>query len=656
MDLTVIIPTRNRNARLVECVHALEHNDVDIVVVDDASEERVVLPSNIARVTRHNRRRGRSACINTGLKAAVHDAILIIDDDIYAAPDMVVRLMDEFSAQQNLKFGVTARVTWDPDVPLSLTMKWMEGVNKFHSPMLLSKSFVLENGGYDENFTRRLEDTELQLRLRERGLEMRRLESAVGFQHSVLKVRDLVDREFMKGVSAVFLHAKFPQFMPQADDMDMLLKNEGQAADAAAAVDEIVLMEQSGPCELPAGIPDLFVHVCRHYFLHGIFEGLKDIGGTKPRRNSSSTIAIYRQASHLEKIGEFDEARRLFRLVRHRPDEQYWDGAEYHAGCIEMALGNPEAAHAHFSECLRLNPAHNKARRALYKPAHFREVESNVFERIEAAVPTKVLFILFADLGHVVQAFPALAALRKKFACELAWLTSPEYAGLARASRMAKVHETKSRGIVPWDWIHDQGFSHVFFPEPGANHEEWEESGLHATDFIAKKCSVDLETRRSQIEPAQEAVSAAEEFLREHGLKRNAFITASHGTSEGRHWPNSNLMKLAQRTDFPIVVFGTKTDPEISCTIACLDKPLEVIAVLIGWSCFYLGPAYGTSWLATATDTPMGIFFDPQEHNCHGGDFRETRPGEEKGIQEWSIYTNLRTVLDHIESREVLPQ
>src|SRR5262245_8731019 len=163
MGLSIIVPTRDRNHRVTECVHALEHNEAEIIVVDDASEEPVELPGSRARIIRHTRRRGRSACINTGLNAASHDAVLIIDDDIYAAPDLVVRLIDEFSARKNPKLGLTARVTWDPDVPLTLTMRWMETVHKFPSPMLLSKSFILENGGYDENFTRRLEDTELQL-------------------------------------------------------------------------------------------------------------------------------------------------------------------------------------------------------------------------------------------------------------------------------------------------------------------------------------------------------------------------------------------------------------------------------------------------------------------------------------------------------------
>jgi TolA-binding protein len=558
---------------------------------------------------------------------------------------MVVRLFDDFSTQNNQKLGVAPRVTWDPDVPMTLTMKWMEGAHKFPSPMLLSRAFLLEHGGYDENFTRRLEDTELQLRLKKHGFELRQMESAVAFQNNVVKIRDLVEREFMEGVAAVSLHAKFPQFTPQVDDMDLLIKNEGQAADASAAVDEIALLEQSGPSELPSGVSDLYVHVCRHYFLHGIFEGLRDIGGTRPRRNSSSTVAIYREASRLEEMEEFDEARRLFRLVLHRPDEQYWDGAEYHIGCIEMALGNPEAAHAHFSECLRLNPAHNKARRALYKPAHYREVEPNVFELIEPAAQSKVLFILFGDLGHVVKAIPVVASLKKRFQSEIAWLTAPEYAALARASSTGDVHETRSRGIIPWDWIYEHRFTHVFFPEPGANHEEWEQSGLHAGAFIARKCAVDLTMRRLEIQATQDSIGQAEEFLKEHGLARGGFFTAAQGDADGRHWPNSNLMKLSQQAALPIVVFRKKEDSEILSTIGCIDKPLEVIALIIAWSCFYIGPAYGVSWMATTTDTPMGVFFDPQDESSRRRDFSET-----KQIEEWSIYTSLRTVLDHIES------
>jgi hypothetical protein len=74
-----------------------------------------------------------------------------------------------------------------------------------------------------------------------------------------------------------------------------------------------------------------------------------------------------------------------------------------------------------------------------------------------------------------------------------------------------------------------------------------------------------------------------------------------------------------------------------------------VINVLIRSSVFYLGPAYGTSWLAAATDTPMAVFFDPHESGSQTS-FRNLLGREKNNISEWSIYTNVRAVLDHIES------
>jgi len=648
MDLTIVIPTRNRHGRLIDCVYALAHNHADILVVDDASEGPVVLPPGEARVIRHIRRLGRSAAINTGIEAARHDAVLVIDDDIYAAPDMVARLMKEFTAHKNPKLALTARVAWDPDVERTLTMSWMEAAGKFTCPILMSRSFLMQHGGFDENFAGRLEATELGLRLNRHGFEMRRLDAATAFQHRVVTVRNLIDREFNDGASAVFLHAKYPQFMPEIDDTDLLLQNEARGRDASNAVDELTVLENAGPPDTNA-VADLYTSVCRHYFLRGVFNCLRDIGGVKARRKASSTLAIYKQASHLEETGELDEARRLFRLVRDRTDQKYWDGAEYHLGCIEMALRNPDAAHNHFIECLTLNPAHSNARRVLFAPAGYREVEPNVFTRIESLSRTKILFIVFGDLGHVVNAFPVVAALGRKFKCETAWLTSAEYAELARASLISEVHRMKSRSAIPWSWIYEQGFTHVFFPEPGANLDEFERSGLHPTQFMARKCGVQLHTPRPELDIAAGAVSEAEAFLREYRFQRDFFITVSHGDGSTRHWPKSNLGKMSRQTGLPVIVLGNAGDVDIPGTLACPDMSLEATAVLIGWSSFYLGPAGGLSWLATATDTPMGVFFDPHDDQEAGRFLRESR-GDERLTQEWSIYTNLRTVVDYIES------
>ena len=122
MKLTIIIPTCNRNNSVVESVLSLEHNNAEIIVIDDASEQPVVLPANTARVMRLDRHRGRSAAINTGLRDAAHDVVLIMNDDIFAAPDMVMRLLQAFAAENNPRLGFRPHVRWDPDVPLTLTM------------------------------------------------------------------------------------------------------------------------------------------------------------------------------------------------------------------------------------------------------------------------------------------------------------------------------------------------------------------------------------------------------------------------------------------------------------------------------------------------------------------------------------------------------
>src|SRR5437016_4556156 len=77
MDLSIIIPTYNRNSHLAECLQSLEHNDVEFIVIDDGSPNSVAVPPNV-RLLRHDRNRGRAAAVNTGLKAASHNVVLIV--------------------------------------------------------------------------------------------------------------------------------------------------------------------------------------------------------------------------------------------------------------------------------------------------------------------------------------------------------------------------------------------------------------------------------------------------------------------------------------------------------------------------------------------------------------------------------------------------
>ena len=380
MDLSIIIRTHNRNQKIAECLEALGHNDAEIIVVDDGSTTPVVIPSAV-RGIRHDRNRGRAASLNAGLRAASHDVVLIIDDDIYASPDMIVRMVDEFVVWNNPKLALVGRVVWDPEVRLTPTMRWMEEFGPFRDiaanrsgllsnlttvNTILWRPFVLEHGGFDENFIHSgLEDVELGLRLRKQGQETRLLASAVGYHNQTLRVQDLVTRELAEGRSAVYLHTKFPEFIPQVSDVENLMRNVEREKEVSAAVEELTLLEMSDSSRVPSGAADLFMLIYRHYFLQGIVNGLATLGPARQAQSNNTTLALYNEASRLESMGESSEARRLFRLVRARNDAEYWAGAEYHLGVIETAVGNIQAARFHFENCLTLDPDHGKAREAM---------------------------------------------------------------------------------------------------------------------------------------------------------------------------------------------------------------------------------------------------------------------------------------------------
>ena len=665
MKLSIVIPTYNRNDVLGECLSSLEPNQAEIIVVDDGSPVPVQAPSYV-RVLRHDRNRGRAAACNTGLRAASNDLVLIIDDDIYAAPDMVAHMAGEFAIMNNPKLALIGRVVWDPEVPSTLTMRWLEDFGPFHDisekysgPVsnlstgntLLWKPFVLEHGGFDEGFTHYgLEDVELGLRLKQHGLQIRLIAQAVGYHHKVMRVGDLVRRELAEGQSAVYLFSKFPEYLPQVGDLDLLVRNEGKAHEAESAVAEIELLEDSDTHTLPVGAVDLFGTIYRHYFLSGMLKGLKETGAVRRQRRDNHTLAFYNQASHLESIGELDEAKRLFQLVLNRKETEYWAGAEYHMGSILTALGQPDAGREHLLECLRLNPGHRKAREALKMPGLFTEVSPNVFERIGEIGRPKIMFVLFGALGDVINGFPVVAALRDKYPSSvIAWMTLPEFAPLALASFADVVHERTPRGIVPWDWIHAEGFTHIYYPEGNANHDEWEQSGKHMIDFMAGKCGVELESHRAWLEPGPEALFEAERFLAEYGLSRKQFISASHVGISSRYWPHSCLATAINELEVPVVLFGAKDDPIIPGTIPCFGKSLRMVAALIRWSAFYAGPDSGVSWIATTTNTPMGVFMDPARQRRFNVGFRDVLQNDKEDIQEWDINTRPDAVISHIK-------
>ena len=667
MELSIIIPTYNRNSPLAECLQSLEHNDVEFIVVDDGSPTPVQAAPNV-RILRHESHRGRAAAVNTGLRAATHNMTLIIDDDIYAAPDMVARLVDEFAVWNNPKLALVGRVVCDPELKMTLTMRWLEELgpdrdissrrsgllsNLATANTMLWRPFVLQHGGFDEKFTAHgLADVELGLRLKQSGLEVRLLANAIGFHHRTVNVRDLVQRELEEGHSAVYVHSKFPDYLPQIDDVPGLMQNAANEKDALSAVEEIALLEQADSSRLQSGISDLFMLIHRHYFLTGILKGLNTREADRPSNGSFASLSLYNHATYLASTGELSEARRLFRLVRNRPDSEFWAGAEYQLGLIEAECGDASSARRYFTNCIALEPDHRMAREKLKRPDVFREIETDVFERIETLPKFRILFVLFGEVEDVLKAFPVVAALREKHrTAEIVWLTSAKHSSLARASSADGVCEFEPIGAIPWDWAALEGFTHIFHPVPAADPEQREPESLHPIDFMAKKCGVTLESRKAWLEPGTAALLEAESFLTHCGLSRKSYLTIYHAGEMRRVWPSHNLHKLATAVGLPVVVIGEAGEFATAGTIPCFGRSARVVAALIRRSAFYMGPDFGVSWIASTCGTPMGIFIDSSKDSRTCAGLVEILMQEKEDVIEWNSQTNTESIIEHIASK-----
>src|SRR5262249_61093404 len=97
--ITAVIPTRNGGERLLRAVEALAQQTLslaEIVVVDDASDDgsAAQLHERFPHVSllQLEANAGPSAARNAGLRYARTDLVLLVDDDIYLAPECVERL------------------------------------------------------------------------------------------------------------------------------------------------------------------------------------------------------------------------------------------------------------------------------------------------------------------------------------------------------------------------------------------------------------------------------------------------------------------------------------------------------------------------------------------------------------------------------------
>jgi glycosyltransferase involved in cell wall biosynthesis len=182
--VSIVIPTYNRSAKLIDAVESVLHQDHDsleIIVVDDASEVPEAIDGindDRVRLVRRATNGGVAAAQNTGLAEARGEFVAFLHSDDRLLPGSISHRVNAISAHPST-LGVeapTVRLTAaGPGQvgPLLRTASFEQilrrEVRNYHISGFLFRRRALEEAGGFEERLRSYEDFELILRLRRSG-------------------------------------------------------------------------------------------------------------------------------------------------------------------------------------------------------------------------------------------------------------------------------------------------------------------------------------------------------------------------------------------------------------------------------------------------------------------------------------------------------
>lgn len=229
-DLAVVVPTYGKPETLPLVVGRLETQTLprhrfEVIVIDDGSPDDTTerlralqgrTPLDLRSLRQENR--GVSAARNRGAREARARLVLLIQDDILAAPDLLERHLEGHRRHPDPTSAVVGRVTWPPDWEVDHFMEWLDnGGPQFRYHQVRGQATVtykhvytcnvsfkrqaLLDNPFDEQIVYGFEDIELAWRLQERGFSFHFDEQALGYHHHRRSFEDFRRRQFQAGQS-----------------------------------------------------------------------------------------------------------------------------------------------------------------------------------------------------------------------------------------------------------------------------------------------------------------------------------------------------------------------------------------------------------------------------------------------------------------------
>jgi GT2 family glycosyltransferase len=222
---SVVVPTYNRLDRLRRVIAAFERQAYpseayELIVVSDGSSDGTDAYLETFRSTMQLRwltqvNQGPAAARNAGVRTAVGEFILFVDDDVVPEP----QLLEEHARSHHEAgrdvvvlgplltpegFEMAPWVRWEQEMLMKqysamLRGDWEATARQFYTGNAsLRRSHILAAGGFDESF-RRAEDVELAYRLASNGLEFVFNIKAAGMHFADRSYRAWLDAAYSYG-------------------------------------------------------------------------------------------------------------------------------------------------------------------------------------------------------------------------------------------------------------------------------------------------------------------------------------------------------------------------------------------------------------------------------------------------------------------------
>ncbi len=234
MVITVVIPTYNRRESLAHCLESLfqqtyPHDQFEINVVVDGSTDTTLqylkqLSFPCSRQILEQNNEGQASARNTGIRTAHGKYVLLLDDDFVCDSNLIEEHVNAHTASNLAVIGPIRHDQSNASLPAIAIDREIrpfyerngEGEQLpgwFPPNSSLDRELLLACGGYDEGFGSAREDTELGLRLADRGVKFKYVPGAVVRQRYQKSADDLVREAALFGKNDVRLMRKRSDYL-----------------------------------------------------------------------------------------------------------------------------------------------------------------------------------------------------------------------------------------------------------------------------------------------------------------------------------------------------------------------------------------------------------------------------------------------------------